>query len=221
MVFGPDLTKWWLDEIATDPAYETVVTPLLHEILEPQPDHVYLDIGCGQGRVMRSVSELGARVVGVDASEELGRLAPNAVVAEVPPLPISSDAFDGAYLVLTLEHIVDIEGIFEETARVVTANGVLAIVSNHPVWTAPDSTPISDTNGETLWRSGDYFGSGSSEVPTPSSSVVFHHRSMAVLLNSASKSGWRLEQMIERPHHEFDDQGGIPRLLACRWRLLP
>ena len=42
---------------------------------------------------------------------------------------------------------------------------------------------------------------------------------MSVLLNGAADAGWSLEQMIERPHHEFYDQIGIPRLLACRWGL--
>jgi hypothetical protein len=48
-----DLTSWWLDEIATDPAYEEVVTPLLLDVLEPQAGKLYLDLGCGEGRVMR------------------------------------------------------------------------------------------------------------------------------------------------------------------------
>jgi hypothetical protein len=44
---------------------------------------------------------------------------------------------------------------------------------------------------------------------------------MADLLNAASAAGWSLEEMVEKPHHDLADQPGIPRLLACRWRLLP
>jgi len=44
---------------------------------------------------------------------------------------------------------------------------------------------------------------------------------MASLLNAAADAGWSLEEMVEQPHHNYEDQTGIPRLLACRWRLLP
>jgi hypothetical protein len=40
---------------------------------------------------------------------------------------------------------------------------------------------------------------------------------MAMLLNAAADVDWHLEQMIEQPHHEFEEQAGIARLLACRW----
>ena len=59
------------------------------------------------------------------------------------------------------------------------------------------------------------------QVAVGERSVTFHHRSMAGLLNAAADEGWSLENIIEQPHHELDDQIGIARLLACRWRLLP
>jgi hypothetical protein len=43
---------------------------------------------------------------------------------------------------------------------------------------------------------------------------------MGALLISAADVGWSLERMIEQPHHEYQDQIGILRLLACRWRLI-
>jgi hypothetical protein len=95
----------------------------------------------------------------------------------------------------------------------------LGLVINHPVWTAPDSTPITDDDGETLWRPGEYFSNGTTEIPAGENTVTFYHRSMADIMNAASAAGWGLEHMVEQPHHEFEDQSGIPRLLACRWRL--
>ena len=74
-------------------------------------------------------------------------------------------------------------------------------------------------DGELLWRAGDYFSDGSSEVRAGEGTVTFHHRTMAELLGSAAAAGWVLERIVETPHHELDDQGGIPRLLACGWWL--
>ncbi len=214
-----ELSEWWLTEVADDPAYEEVVTPLLLDALKPGEGSRYLDVGCGEGRVMRAVDERGATVVGLDLSARLIKEAGTGVVADLHRIPMRGDSFDGVYSVLTLEHVADHAPFFTEAARVTRPGGVLAIVINHPSWTAPGSTPISDSDGEVLWRPGDYFSNGTSEIPAGEGTVVFHHRSMADLLNAAADAGWALEHMIEQPHHEFEDQAGIPRLLACRWRL--
>jgi SAM-dependent methyltransferase len=216
------LGDWWRDQLATDPAYEEVVTPLLLEVLQPRPGALYADIGCGEGRVMRTLRSLRAEVVGIEISPDLAaRAGPGSVIAESPSLPLRDDSVDGIYLVLVLEHLLDLRPLFTEAARVVSEVGVMAVVMNHPVWTAPGSTSITDSDGEVLWRPGAYFSDGVSDLPAGETTVSFHHRSIATLLSAAAGAGWCLEQMIERPHHDLPGQEGIPRLLACRWRLLP
>lgn len=214
-----ELAEWWRDELGADPAYETVVTPLLLEVLRPEAEARYLDLGCGEGRVMRVVEERGAIVHGVDINIGLARSARRVAVAMLPDVPMRSGFYDGVYSVLALEHIEDHGRLLREAARVCAPGGVLAVVMNHPVWTAPESTPVSDRDGEVLWRPGRYFFGGSSDIPIGSANVTFHHRSMSELLNSAARAGWILHHMVEQPHHEFEDQAGIPRLLACRWVL--
>lgn len=215
-----ELTEWWLSEVSDDPAYEDVVTPLLVDVLRPEPGARYVDLGCGEGRVIRVLSEIVGGVVGIDINPELVRRAPKSVTGDVLKTPFRSDAFNGAYSVLTLEHLDDYVSFFGEAARVVEPTGTLALVINHPFWTAPESTPISDSDGEVLWRPGRYFSNDSSSIPAGAGEVCFYHRSLADLFNAAAMAGWSLERMVERPHHELVDQEGIPRLLACRWRLV-
>ena len=69
----PELSGWWLDEIGTDPTYETVVKPLLIEVLDPVQGETYLDLGSGESRVVRAVESSGASVLGVELSETLAR----------------------------------------------------------------------------------------------------------------------------------------------------
>jgi SAM-dependent methyltransferase len=216
-----DLAHWWLEEIIDDPAYEAVVTPLLIEVVDPQPGLLYLDLGCGEGRVMRAVGATGAQVIGLDLNERLAKLTPPSVVARLPTIPFATDALDGVFAVLVLEHVEDHQELFGETARVTRVGGTLTVVMNHPVWTATGSTPIGDSDGEMLWRPGDYFTAGSTEVESRGQTVTFHHRSMSDLLNAAVGAGWSLEQIVERPHHDTAALPAVPRLLACRWRLLP
>lgn len=218
----PNLANWWLEEVGDDPAYEQVVSPLLAAILGRTSGGTYIDLGSGEGRVAQAVAAGGARVIGIDISETLARRFDGPIaVGEVRHLPLRPDSGVGAFAVLVLEHLEDHVSFFKESSRVVRAGGVLCIVSNHPIWTSPDSTPIEDADGEILWRPGNYFSPGSTDIEVEGGTVTFHHRSMADLLNAAAAAGWSLEEMIERPHHELSTQEGIPRLLACRWRLLP
>ena len=215
-----DLADWWVEELEGDAAYEEVVTPLLFDMFEVEPGARYLDLGSGEGRLMRAVADRGGEAIGVDDNSELAALSSGQVViSRIPDVPFSTNSFDGAYMVLTLEHIADHRAVFAETSRVVGPGGVMALVMNHPAWTAPGSTPIADSDGEVLWRPGDYFSNGSSEIPAGKGSVIFHHRTMADLLSAAANAGWNLEKIVERPHHELEDQPGIPRLLACGWKL--
>lgn len=217
--------EWWLTELLGDPAYEAVVTPLLLEIFEPDPGALYLDLGSGEGRVMRAVLAKGSRVHGVELNPHLAirsiEVGPT-VIAQLPDLSfLRPDVYDGAYCVLVLEHVPDHMSFFAGAARVVKPGGTLALVINHSVWTAPGSTPITDTDGEVLWRPGAYLSEGFSDEPAGEVTVRFHHRPISTLLNAAAGAGWSLERMVETPHHELGDQAGIPRLLAIRWSLLP
>lgn len=198
---------------------------MLLGILDPVPGLTYLDLGCGEGRVMRSVSREGANVHGVELNPQLARLAARTAFTMIGELPdlgfIRDDSYDGAYCVLVLEHIEDHGRLFHNVARAVRTGGKFVVVLNHPIWTAPGSTPVTDQDGETLWRPGAYFTSGTVDEPAGEQRVTFHHRTMAELLNAAAAAGWALEEMIEAPHHDDLTQPGIPRLLACRWQLLP
>lgn len=223
------LSGWWLDELAGDPSYEEEILPLAMELLDPRPGATYLDVGCGEGRLMRAIAERGAEAIGIDVSADLLEKAARYGVVhrgEVPPISaIGEDEVDGVVLVLVLEHIRDEEALFAEAARVTRKGGVLALVSNHPIWTAPGSTPIEDDDDETLWRPGEYFSVGWSDEPAGGDTVRFHHRPLARLLTEAARAGWCLEEMVEqgvspaqiRRLPELEAQAGIPRVLGVSW----
>lgn len=201
------------------------------ELLDPQPGRVYLDLGCGEGRAMAALAERGARAIGVDVSPGLLERASRygeVHRATVPPLSfLEDDSVDGVLVVLVLEHLRDERPVFEESARVTRRGGVLALVINHPYWTAPGSTPILDEDGEILWRPGEYFGRGHSDEPAGDGTVRFHHRSMADLFNAAADVGWRTERVVEHgvsPAQKeripaLVGQDHLPRLLGVRWAL--
>lgn len=224
------LGDWWIDELALDPAYDEEIAPQLIELLEPETGLLYLDIGCGEGRIMDRVAATGALVIGCDLNPGLLRRASfrGPVVRVVLPglTWLKEGTLDGAYLGLVLEHLADEDALFQEVARVVRPAGTLAAVINHPIWTAPKSSPIEQEDGEVLWRPGIYFGRGYSDEPAGPQQVRFYHRTLAALLNAASEAGWDLRRVTESgisPAQvaRFPDYAGqeqIPRLLGLRWR---
>ncbi|OFW66687.1 MAG: hypothetical protein A2Z12_08680 [Actinobacteria bacterium RBG_16_68_21] len=229
--WSDDLAEWWLAEVRGDPAYELEVLPLAMELLRPEPGRTYLDLGCGEGSLLRRVRAAGADALGVDLSARLAaaaRAAAPTIVGRLPELSFVRDrAVDGVTTVLVLEHLDEPEILIAEAARVTVPGGVFALVVNHPVLTAPGSAPVVDPeDGEALWRWGDYLGSGFTEEPAGDhGSIRFHHRTIAQLLTSAAGHGWSLDVLIERgmdrerAHADplLAVQRGIPRLLGVRW----
>ena len=187
-----------------------------------------LDIGCGEGRVMRSCRERGASPVGIDISADLldsAKRFGDVVRGRLPSLSMFADSvFDGAVVSLVLEHIEDHRTLFSELARVVRPRGQLGLIVNHPTYTAPGSAPIQDDD-EVLWRTGEYLALGHTDEPAGGYMVRFHHRPLGVLLSDASVAGWDLRCVIERGVSEAQIdrspmlglQGHIPRLLGCGW----
>ena len=51
-----ELSDWWLEELASDPAYEEVVTPLLLDVFSPEVGHRYLELGSGECRLINAVT---------------------------------------------------------------------------------------------------------------------------------------------------------------------
>lgn len=216
---------WWLDEVAADPIYRLDVLPLAERLLADQPGAV-LDLGCGEGQMMR---KLGGTVLGCDVSAPLlrrARLAGPVVRCELPNLDwLRPDAVDSAIMVLVLEHLPDLS-LFKSASRIVKPGGRLIVVANHPAFTAEDAGPIMDpSDGEVLWRWGRYFKEEAVPMTAADGHVTFHHRPLASIVNAAAAAGWRLDRLVEAGFSKaaiatepgYVGQEQMPRLLGVRW----
>jgi SAM-dependent methyltransferase len=90
-----------------------------------------LDVACGTGYGARQLARR-ARVAGVDRDAQAiglarSRVAGRFLVADVPPLPFPSDAFDFVVCFEAIEHIADDVGLVREISRVLHPNGELLI----------------------------------------------------------------------------------------------
>jgi SAM-dependent methyltransferase len=126
ILFETEDTHWWL---ATR---RDIVLDWVRRHVGERTDLRLLDVGCGTGRLLRDLRELGdAR--GVDASDEAIRFCQKRGVgdlvekADFRHLPFAAESFDVVTAVDTLEHIADDVGALEEWGRVLRPEGRLLI----------------------------------------------------------------------------------------------
>ncbi|RPI22647.1 MAG: class I SAM-dependent methyltransferase, partial [Actinobacteria bacterium] len=187
-----------------------------------------LDLGCGEGSTTARAAT-AAPTFGCDLSAELLRVAVRSmpvVRCRLPALSwVRTGSLGAAYSVFVLDLIVDGAAFFMEAARVVRPGGLLAVVINHPVYTAPGSGPFLDEDGDVMWRWGDYFPEGPSPTLAGGLPIAMQHRPIGDLLNWAAAAGWDLERLEERglgpaaiaAEPGYIGQESIPRLLGARW----
>ncbi len=97
-----------------------------------------LDVGCGTGRLAAALAERGARVWGVDPSEEMlaqaRQNAPRSAAfkrARAEELPFKDAWFDRAVMRLVV-HLVDRGEAFREVARVLVPSGLALVATYNP-----------------------------------------------------------------------------------------
>jgi len=115
---------------------ETDATSIIAAAFGPLAGKRLLDIGCGSGALARSLSDRGARVVGVDPNAEVLALARKAVPtgafhqAGAEALPFADGSFDGAIFLNSLHHVPEraMRRALEEAARVVVPARPIVVV---------------------------------------------------------------------------------------------
>jgi SAM-dependent methyltransferase len=112
--------------------------PSFYSILPP-PHGWTLELGCGEGRVVRDLVRRGHRVVGLELSQTLVRYAAEAdttsgyVQGNASALPFTDGSFELVVAYNSLMDIEDMSGAVLETARVLSSGGRLCVSVTHPL----------------------------------------------------------------------------------------
>lgn len=107
--------------------------------LVPEAGARTVEIGCGEGRVVRDLAARGHRAVGVDSSPSLVEAAREVdpggeyVLADATSLPFEDESFDLAVSYNALMDIDDMPGAVRETARVLQPGSPFCVCVTHPV----------------------------------------------------------------------------------------
>lgn len=107
--------------------------------LVPEPGERTLEIGCGEGRVMRDLAERGHRAVGVEVSPTLLEAAREAdprgayVLSDAASLPFEDESFDLAVAYNSLMDIDEMPTAVREARRVLRPGSRFCICVTHPI----------------------------------------------------------------------------------------
>lgn len=146
-------TSWnkvanWYDKLLEkddDSFQQKVILPNLLRSIKLDKNQVILDLACGQGFFSRIIAEGGAKVVASDISPELINLAKKHKsqpidyhVAPADNISFCADkSVDQIIIILALQNIKNVDGVFKECARVLKEKGSLFLVLNHPAYRTP------------------------------------------------------------------------------------
>ena len=169
--------------------------------LLPPPGRLTLDVGCGEGRLARLLEERGHRVVALDASPTLVRVAREADpggdyrVADATVLPLDDGAADLVVAFMSLQDIEDGARAIREAARVLEPGGCLCVAIVHPAATA--GVLEGGVEDAELVIRGSYLDAHTDQRPLGQRTVTQYHRPLEWYSRALEDAGFLVEALRE------------------------
>jgi len=141
-----NVSNWYNDLLKKENTYQNeVILPSLLKLMNIKSSDNILDLACGQGFFARAFANIGAKVNGVDISDELIKIAQKQntknisyKVSKADDLSfIKNESLDKISIVLALQNIDNMSAVLKECYRVLKTKGKLYIVLNHPAFRVP------------------------------------------------------------------------------------
>lgn len=191
-----------------------------------------LDVGCGEGRFCRMLSERGADVWGIDPTPRLIEVARQRhpvgsyALAAAEALPFLAGAFDLAVSYITLVDIVGYREAIGEMARVLRPGGALLIANVQSFASTRPRAWYQDGSGAKLHLAvEDYFDERPLLLEWGGMSLYNWHRPLEAYMSAFLESGLALRAFREprpsedavRDHPSMQDEYRVPLFHIMLW----
>jgi SAM-dependent methyltransferase len=194
----------------------------------PAPSGPTLEIGCGEGRIVRALHAGGYDIQGVDVSEALVQAAKRAdpdgryAVSDAAALPFDDNAFDLVVAFMSLQDIDDLPGAIGEAARVLTPGGHFCFGILHPIRTA--GTFRSTDSAAAFTIDGSYFERRefmvTDEIEGVRVEMYSEHRPLEAYTLALEEAGFVIEALREpKPFEDAVRSNGTDS--SEKWQRIP
>ncbi len=190
-----EIADGYASGVETAPFNALYERPAMLAMMPPVQGLRVLDAGCGSGLYGELLLERGARVTGIDQSEQMlaharRRLAGRDVELRVAdlrqPLPFADGSFDAVVSALVLHYVRDWSTPLAEFRRVLRPSGWLQFSTHHPASDVAHYDPERYLEVEAREDVIDWAGP-----------IRFYRRPMCRIVNDLVQAGFAIERMEE------------------------
>lgn len=199
-----------------------VIMPGALRMLDLKKGSQALDLACGQGVFSRFIHDKGVKVIGLDASDELIRLA--AARSKVGVKFVKADAgdpealkgkeFDGIACLLAIQNIENIDAVFQNVRRWLKPSGRFVMVMTHPCFRIPRQSHWHwDEDKKLVCRKMDLYSSEISipiltpPMATSKTFTLTYHRPLETFFKALSGAGLTVDSLEEWSSHKVSEPG--------------
>lgn len=215
---------------AADWHQQHVISPAMFGLLGQVADQDILDAGCGPGWLSVALARRGARVVGIDAAEQMilrahqrAKDASQSIrftQADLcSPLPLENRSFDGIVCNMVLMDIPTIDMALAEFRRLLRLHGRLVFSITHPsfhmwLWTR-------DASGNKLYKPVDDYLTIRSDMNNFWGPTRHYHRPLSWYFEALVSAGFVVDALLEptldfERNTETDHDWRIPDFMVIR-----
>jgi SAM-dependent methyltransferase len=215
----------WARTEGHDHAFWRLNLPHFLDLL-PKPGRLTVDVGCGEGRMARVLTQRGHLVLGVDGSPTLAQAAiahdesVEVVAGDAARLPFRDEICDLAIAMVSLQDVDDLASAMREAWRVLEPGGRFCFSVVHPVNSAGGFR--GDRKDPPFVISGSYTGSRpyTDVIVREGITMTFNslHHTLEGFMRPLEETGFLIEAVRE-PIPDDDLIRDEP--LMARWRRVP
>ncbi len=190
-------------------ANDIVEKPALFSLAPDLHNKSVLDIGCGYGENCVQFLKLGAaKVTGLDISAKMLEIARNEnsfsniqyINKSMTDLNEITEKFDVVFSSLAVHYIEDFDKLVKDIYNRLNQGGYFIFSQEHPLTTAlltQDYWTRNSDNEHIHYNLTTYALEGERKVTWIVDGVIKYHRTISSIINSLSRAGFIVEQMLE------------------------
>ncbi len=208
-----------------DTFHQSVIDPLIERFVGDYKGKIILDAGCGNGYLIRKISQDAKRVIAADFSQSMLSIAQENTkslsnieyknIDFTQPFPMESQSVDVVICIMMLQYLPALSVFAGESSRILTQDGIFIMVIDHPGHALfARAQELIGGKKDKFITSASYFMDGIRKKKSLWDKAVleYYHRPIKNYINVFAQY-YSLEEM-----DEITQDGETPRILGIKWK---